>query len=320
VPGQGQQSPTAIGFASPHYQADFSQVIANGQHLVSWDKGHLVSYGAAEMKEPVTLYDKTGKLLFETSLTFENAIKVYGHDAAVTSSGTVVIAAAALTEDGKVADLIAEVGKDGIHRVVRTSPFRVLKLCETEQGIVWTYGEELTEDRSSERHGRYPMLREYSLDKGGLRSELDRITFIPPKGVPLAGAHGEFQMRCGAGKVVIVSGLTNELMEYDLASSKLTRWPIAPLPEAFYLNGAAITDSGEIYVSTFRPGQNAQTGMLHLQVNSAGTVDWIPLTLGPASGKFFILLGSDGEDLVYSRGRNAPTLFWSKTSQTEVTK
>lgn len=319
-PGQSTQLPSA-GLAVPYYQADFTPVIANGQHLVSWDKGHLVSFGFAEMKEPVTLYDRTGKWLFENPLTLENAVKVYGHDAAVTNSGTVVIAAAALKEDGTAADLIAEIGKDGIRRVIRTSPFRVLKLCTTQEGTIWAYGEELTDDRKSERRAQYPMLREYRLDKGQLRSDLDRITVVPPKGVPIAGARGEVQMRCGVDKVVIVSGVTNELIEYDLATSKLLRWPISLFPDGFYPNGTAITDSGNIYVSIFRPGQNAQSGIVELHVTSDGTAKWTPLTIGPFSaGKFFILIGNDGEDLVYSKGRSSPTLFWSKTAQTEMTK
>jgi len=322
VPAQGQRPPTPTGFASPHYQAEFTPLIANGVHLAAWSKGYLVGFGAAggAMKEPVTVYDKTGKWLFESWLTFEGATMTYGHDATVTKSGTAIVAAAAMSPDGAMADIIVEMGKGGIQRAIRTSPFDVLKLCVSDEGTVWAYGREMTDDHRAERSVHYPMLREYSFDRGELRSALDRATIHVPKEVHLAGARGEVQMRCSHGKVILVQGLTNELIEYDLASSKLSRWPIAPLPEAFYLNGAAVTDSGEIYVSAFSPGQNAQTGVLRLHVDSAGIANWTPLTLGPAAGKFFILLGSDGDDLVYCKGRSSPTLFWSKSSQTEVTK
>jgi hypothetical protein len=271
------------------------------------------------MKEPIKLYDKTGKWLFETPLTFENAVKIYAQDAIATSTDTVVVAASAASSDGAGADLIVEVGKEGIQRVVRTSPFYPQRVCVTNEGTVWAYGTELTEDRRAEARIHYPMLREFSFDKGELRSVLDRATFNPPKGIPVAGAKRDVYLQCASGKVVLVSGPTNELIEYDLASSKLKRAPIASLPEKFYMTGAAVTESGEVYVSTLRPGQNALTGMLHLHVNSAGTAEWTPLTTLPAAGKFFILLGSDGEDLVYSRGRSAPTLFWSR-AQMEVAK
>jgi len=316
----GKQASAPVGLALPHYQADFTPVIANGLHGISWDKGHLVSYGAGLMKEPVTVYDKTGKWIFEHHLSFENAIQVYAQDAAVTSSGTAVVAASAVTADGAAADLLVQVGKDGIRHTIRTSPFYALKVCATDEGTVWAFGREMTADRRGEPRTHYPMLREYSFEKGELRSELDRASFRVPQGIPLHGARGEFQMRCGSGKVVIVSGVTNELMEYDFSTSKLSRWPIAPLQDGFYINGAALTDSGKVYVSAFLPGQGAQTAMLRLQVNSSGTTEWTPLSIVPSGGKFFILLGSDGEELVYSRGRAAPTLFWSKASEAEVTK
>jgi len=322
-PGQGQKLPTPIGFASPHYQAEFTPLIANGVRLASWSNGYLVGFGVAggAMKEPVTVYDKTGKWLFENWLTFEGAIMTYGHDAKVTKSGTAIVAAATLNSDGAMADMIVEVGKGGIQRAIRTSPFDVLRLCVTDEGTVWAYGREMTDDHRAERQVHYPMLREYSFEKGELRSALDRATIRVPKEVPLQGPRGEVQMRCSRGKVVLVQGLTNELIEYDLAASKLVRWPITPLPQVFYINGAAVTDSGELYVSTFRPGQNAQTGMLHLHVSSSGMVDWTPLTIEPPTrGNFFLLLGNDGEDLVYARGRAAPTLFWSKAPEPEVKK
>ncbi|HEY6349764.1 MAG TPA: hypothetical protein VI636_10165 [Candidatus Angelobacter sp.] len=317
---QGQQRAASVGLAVPTYQADFTPVIANGVHLISWDNGHLVSFGAGEMREPVTLYAKTGKWLFEKWPSFEGAMKIYGQDAAVTSTGAVVLSVSAVSPDGAVADMIVEMGRDGIRRVIRTSPFYALRVCTTAEGTVWAYGKEYTDDRRGERRIHYPMLREYSFEKGELRSDLDRATLHVPKGVPVDGGKREFQMRCGSGKVILVSGPTNELMEYDLSASKLGRWPITPLPEGFYINGAAITASGEIYASAFRPGQNALTSMLHLHVNPLGVAEWTALTTVPSGGKFFVLLGNDGEDLVYSRGRSTPTLFWSAATKSEATR
>src|SRR5262249_47077335 len=122
-------------------------------------------------------------------------------------------------------------------------------------------------------------------------------------------------------KVSVVTGSTRKVIKTDLANKKLSRYPITGMPEGFYMTGAAVTDSGGIYVSAFRPGENALTGVARLQVNASGTADWIFLApaIAPA-GKHFVLLGSDGEDLIYSRGRKAPTLFWSRAAGTEVTK
>jgi hypothetical protein len=308
------------GLPTPGYQADFTPLIANGNHAVAWGKGHLISFGFGEMKDPVVLFDKTGKSLFETFPTFENARKTYGHDAAATRSGTAVFAGSATTADGASADFIAEIGNEGIRHVIRTSPFYPLKVCVTDQGTVWAYGEELTADRAAEPRAHYPMLREYSFDKGELRTALDRATVRPPSGVPIGGAHHDAFLQCGAKSVVLVSGPTNELMEYELSTSHLTRTPIAPLPDGFYLTGIALTDSAELYASTLKPGAGAQTGMLRLQRDASGA-QWKTLTMvSPHGGNFFLLMGSDGEDLVYSRGRHNATAFWSKALKQEGAK
>ena len=317
---QAQSQPTpAMGLASSHYQADFTPI---EHHAVSWDKGHLVTFGPGEVKQPITLYDKTGKWLFDNPLTLEGATTTFVQDAVPTSEGTVAVAVAAINADGAIADLIAEVGKDGVTRAIRTSPFRASRLCTTAESRVWAYGWERNES-GGDRHGHHPMLREYSFEKGQLRSDVDRATVQPLKGIPVSGSIPyDLQLKCDSRKVILLSMPTHELMEYDLSSSKLIRWPIAPLPEGFHLTGAALTDSGQVYVSALRGGPRPQalTGIFNLRASTGGTAEWVPLTIIPAEDKWFMLVGSDGEDLVYSRGLRAATVFWSATGQKEAGK
>lgn len=310
----------SVGLAPPHYQADFTPVIADGQHWLSWDHGHLVSFviGGSGL---ITVYDKTGKWLFEDPLSFENAVKVFIHDAAATSLGNAVIAAAVVNRDGTTADMIVKAVKGGTRSVVRTNPFYPLKVCATDEGTVWAYGTEMNEDRFPSHQAHYPMLREYSFEKGELRTALDRPTVRPAQGRTLKGSGEELQMMCTKGKVVIINGVINELEAYDLGASSLSRWPIQPLPDGFSINGAAMTDSGEVYVSVLKGGQKALTGILHLRLNSSGRLDWIPLVIRPTvEGDALFLFGNDGEDLVYSRGIKAPTLFWSTVGDAGVAK
>lgn len=308
---------------SPDYQADFAPVVANGSHSVAWDKGHLVSFSPGEVKEPIILYDRTGKALFQNLLVFENATKTFVQDSVVTTSGNVVAAASVINADGASADLIVEIAPDGIRRVIQTSPFYPLKVCATGDGIVWAYGKELNTDRTAEPRTHYAMLREYSFEKGELRSALDRATVNPPKGVPVGGAKNEFQMKCNTQKVVLISGPTRELMEYDLSSSHLHRRQMAPLPDDIDITGitgAALTDSGEIYVSTHDgPNVKALTRILKLQPSPSGTTaDWVPIVTIPSERRWIVLMGSEGESLVYSRGRREPTLFWSEIDKEGV--
>ncbi len=307
------------GLSAPHYQADFTPVIANGAHTVSWDKGHLVAFSVGELKEPLTFYDRTGKPLFESYLPFDGAVKTYVHDAVATSSGTAVAAAGVVNRDGASADIIAEIANGSIRSAIRTSPFYPLKICSTGNGTVWAYGKELNDSRAAEPRQDYPMLREYSFEKGQLRSALDRTTVRPPKGVPLGGASQEVQMRCNSQKVVLINGATRELVEYDVASSRVGRWAMAPLPggaDFKQITGVALTDSGEIYVSTYdAPRRDSLTRILQLLRNTTGIADWTTVTAIHGEGHWFVLLGSDGDSLVYARGRSSPTLFWSKTQQ-----
>jgi hypothetical protein len=308
------------GLASPSYQADFTPVIVNGYHAVTWGNGYLVSFGLGEMKEPVTLYDKAGNWLYANSLNLDGARLVYGQDVVATKSGTAIVAASAATADGAIADMIVELGKEGIRRIIRTTPFYPLKVCVTDEGTVWAFGKELTPDRRAEPRSNYALLREYSFDTGELRTTLSRSTFHPPAGVPLTGTRGDAYLECNSKKVVLASGATNELIEYDLASSALSRWPMASLGDGFYMTGAALTRSGDVYVSTLRPGQNALTSILRIRESVSGIAEWTSLQSVPAANNFFILLGNDGDDLVYARGRRSPTVFWSSVSRTEVAK
>lgn len=318
----GNTTPTTseLTLASPHYQADFTPIISNGYHEVSWSKGYLVSFGATEMKEPVALYDRAGNWLFATFPIFEGALHIYGQDAVPTKSGTVILAASATTADGTVADIIAEVGKSGVMRVIRTTHFYVYKVCAAAGGTVWAYGEELTEDRKGESRANYPVLREYSFDKGQLRTALSRATVHPQSGTPLGGARRDVFLECNDKKIVVLNGATQELMEYDLASNTLSRWPIASFGEGFYMTGAALTESGDVYVSILRSSPKTVSGVLRLHITPAGIAEWTAIEMRPAAGNHVILLGNDGADLVYCRGRRAPTLFWSTAPGKEVAK
>jgi hypothetical protein len=292
----------AIGMPAPHNQAEFIPNLVE-----SWSNGYLVNYHS---KKPLAVYDRTGKWLFENSLALPDAVKVVKLDATVTNSGVAIVATSAVNADGAVADMLVQVTKDGIGKIIRTNPFYPIKVCAMNDGTVWAWGTEMTNDRSAEPRPNYPMLREYSFEKGQMRTDLDRASFHQPKTVPLYGLIGDLKLRCGVGKVLLISGNTNEVMEYDLSTSQLSRWPMK-LPEGFYVNGAAFTDAGKIYISVMRDVGKFMSGVMSLQMKS-GIMEWTPLTMiYPKGSTHFLLVGSEGEDLIYSRGRGNATLFWA---------
>jgi len=85
----------------------------------------------------------------------------------------------------------------------------------------------------------------------------------------------------------------------------------------FYLNGFALTESGEIFAAYFdRREKPVMSGLFHLiRDDSNGTAKWVPVegTVGAylRGSPIQRLLGADGDDLVYTSLRDGK-MYWSK--------
>lgn len=306
------QQQSSATLTDPSYQASFPPVVADGLVTAKWERGRMVSFGKGSTLEPIQLYDKSGALIFETPLKVEGAAKFYVRDASVSTPDSVAVAMAAVTEDGAIADLIAEVQGNGINRIIRTSPFRAARICSTDDGKVWAYGWE-RDATGADRHGDHAMLREFGFEQGQLRSAMKRSEVRPPAGVPVTGSKQEVQLICGREKLVLLNGAVNEIVEYDLQHSTVTKANLPELPQNLPLisiTGAALSAPGELYVSTEQSGKPAQTGIFRLNLKAQAGPAWDVVASGPSAGKWFRLLGSDGNALVYSRGVRSPTVFW----------
>ncbi|HKV92942.1 MAG TPA: hypothetical protein VJW20_10370 [Candidatus Angelobacter sp.] len=315
-----QQSSSTL--TDPSYQASFPPVVANGLVTAKWERGRMVSFGTGSTLEPIQLYDKSGALIFEAPLKVEGAAKFYVRDVSVSTPNSVAVAMAAVTEDGAIADFIAEVQRNGINRIIRTSPFRAAQICTTDDGMVWAYGWE-RDSTGADRHGDYAMLREFSFEHGQLRSAIKRSEVRLPSGVPVTGSRQEVQLICGREKLVLLNGAVNKIVEYDLQHSSVTKANLPELPQDIPLTsitGAALSASGELYVSTQQSGNLAQTGIFRLNLKTQAGPVWDVVASGPSAGKWFHLLGSDGSALVYSRGVRSSTVYWSAMSASEVAK
>lgn len=315
-----QQSSTTL--TDPSYQASFPPVVANGLVTAKWERGRMVSFGTGSTLEPIRLYDKSGALIFETPLKVENAAKFYIRDVSVSTPNSVAVSMAAVTEDGAIADLIAEVQESGIRRIIRTSPFRAARICTTDDGMVWAYGWE-RDSTGADRHGDHAMLREFSFEHGELRSAIKRSEVRLPSGVPVTGSKQEVQLICGREKLVLLNGAVNEVVEYDLQRSTVTKTNLPELPKSLPLTsitGAALSAPDELYVSTEQYGKPAQTGIFRLNLKAQAGAVWDVVASEPSAGKWFRLLGSDGDALVYSRGVRSPTVFWSGVGAPRVAR
>jgi hypothetical protein len=111
--------------------------------------------------------------------------------------------------------------------IVDTGKFSPTKVSTCDGATVWAIGWLRTgPDLDRESNEPYRILREYRLADGKMvNSALERTTFAP---WPLPGfsGHGfpDLTMRCSGKVLGIYEGASDEWIEYDLSTNKLSRW------------------------------------------------------------------------------------------------
>src|SRR5215467_2569556 len=318
---------TQINLAEPSHQAQLSAVLEGGIHDY-WDKKYLITVpdiGAMVPDRPgVILYDRYGVVARQATVWLDGAKSVNVKDAAVSPSGSLVVAGWALNKDGAVATFIAEIGSDDrVRRIVRTTPFTATYVCALDDGTVWAYGFE--RDSHDMLVESAPRLRQYSFEKGRLKSMLDpstlpdgqafRETWRPAQGRYL----GEVSLRCNSQTVVLYHGGTGDLVEFDLKENSMQLTKVTALPghKTFHIMGFALTESGDIFAS-FHDASNLKapvSGLFRLRRDNSGGAKWVAV---PGTAGLYLkdspiqkLWGADGDSLVYSR-LNDGRLYWTK--------
>ncbi|MGC2694618.1 MAG: hypothetical protein WA738_02395 [Candidatus Angelobacter sp.] len=324
----GQNEPAApLHLAKAYHQGQFNALLDGGVQY--WDHGYLIAFGKNGVIETspstaaVTLYNKQGQIAREAVVWIEDADLITLGDAAVTSSGKLVVSGGVRNRAGAIATFIAEIGDDGhVHRVIRTSPFSARLLCALDDGTVWGYGQDRDDHLANIPNSL--RLREYSFEKGQLHAMLD-TTALDPEGwlLDLGRYPGDINLRCNAKTVALYNGGSGDLIELDLRSRTMKVTKVAPLPPPteFTISGFALTESGEIFAGfhdrTQKPQKPAISGLFRLSRDTAGGAKWVPVegTVGPYlhGSPIQRLLGADGDDLVYSSLKDG-RMFWSKQS------
>lgn len=319
-----QPQPVQHSLAAPHRQAGLPEpasIWARHWGLL-WDKGYLITYdelpGVGPGKPSVVLYDRSGQVAREAITWFKEARTVSISDAAVSKAGELLVSGGTENEAGVIANFIASTGSDGrVSRVVRTTPFLPLHLCDPGDGTVWSYG--VDRDAQGRRVEDSLMLRHYSLSDGQLAAMLDRSKLNSSGWSLVDGVYpGAISLRCTSTKVALLNIGSSEYVEVDVPTNTLTVRKLNPLPspKEMRITGFALTESGDVFVSLHdRTSQPPRSGIFKLIFDAANVGSWIPVenTAGPYlhGGPVERLLGADGDDLVYTRDLGG-TAFWSK--------
>jgi hypothetical protein len=293
-----------------------------------WERDYLVYVDPRSPR--VDLYDKD-KDQASVKVTIPGYSDFSLSDATVTLDGHLIISGCSFADvGGKIHCFIGLASRDGhVSPLINTGRFAPMKISTCDGATVWAMGW-LRAPPYFDREGDEPhdVLRLYRLSDGKIiESELPRSSFPawPDPSLP-----GEFElpdltMQCRGTTLGIYEGASDEWIEYDTASSKLTRWKLLPqthhfaqydnsgniLPfpvHATFITGLAMLDSGDVYASFVhqaRDGSAKETvGLFRLQ-KATDLSTWSPIdgTLGSygEQGTFDELCGTDGENLVYSR-------------------
>jgi hypothetical protein len=292
-----------------------------------WQRDYLVY---VDQRSPrVDLYDKD-KNQASVNVVIPGYSDFSLSDATVTPDGRLIISGCSRADvGGKIHCFIGLASRDGhVSPLIDTGRFAPMKINTCDGATVWAIGW-LRAPPYFDREGDepYDVLRLYRLSDGKvIESELPRSTF-PLGSSPSRAGFGspELAMQCRGTTLGIYEGASDEWIEYDASSSKLTRWKLLPQTHRFaqydssgnivplpvhptFITGLAMLGSGDVYASFVHQARDgsaeATVGLFQLQKGSDIST-WSPIdgTLGSYGelGKFDELCGTDGKNLVYSR-------------------
>jgi len=292
------------------------------------DRGYMIEFGldstfeVGPSRARVFLYDREGRVAREPIVWIDGARRVYVEDVAVSPSGTVVVAGATLDGELVPHSFIGEIGSDDhLKTVLPVEPFVPSFVCAMDDGTVWAYGhdrDEIVKKLTS------PRLRHFSLEKGQLQAMLDPAKLpseepLSESWTPSRGRYpGEITLRCNSKSVVLYNAASGDLVEVDPRNNamRITKVPLFPGPREFRITGSALTESGEIFVSVWdhRNPKSYVWGLFRLERDSDTTAKWVPVPGAQGAvgrSTFYMLLGSDGNDLVYAKDKSG-RLYWSR--------
>ena len=291
------------------HQASFTEAFLAGSVLPTFDNGYLISRGTMGAPQ-IALYDRDGRRAQSVTLTFSDASRVHIAGVGVSSNGEIITAGYASNAENEIAYFIAKAnpGSGELSKVIRVNPFTPKQVCEDFNGNVWALGEELRTDPRT-----FDVLRQYSFDRGLLR------TFLPRKTFATSLSRGGSYLRCSASAVGLFTGaewITVNVKNLDMKRFTIDKSSIGSLT----ITGFALTEVGAFGSFADRAEGTDFRGLAKLKCDEhLLTCRWISIKetvhgLDPndTHPKEFpnLLLGADKDDLVYTVGRGK--LEWAR--------
>ncbi len=273
-----------------------------GMGMRHWENGFIAI--REPEKSSVVLYDRGGKRLWSTKISFPDAVETSLRSVAVWPDGSVAVGGGTRSTDGALAGFVALVDSTGTtKRIVRTTPYIAWHMAVAADGKLWTFGRRFLapDAKVDEPH---QMVRGFSREGVQEAAYFPRDSFTkwphPASGADLV----LFQDRVG---LYITS--RGEWVELSAATGEIRTQTRIAQPTDFVLRGAAYGPKGELYVSGSRLDKGTKKTVPVLARVDPRSGAWTDLTasLEPNGIKASTIAGVDGNLLVLAGG--APEVY-----------
>ncbi len=258
--------------------------------------------------EPPVFYslDRDGTWTGTAPFRNPEPIRFYSFNYDRETNGTIVFSGQTETAPRVESPFLAWTSADGqIQRMVRTDHYFPYEIAVAPDGTVWTLGYEMVnlDDKSPAVNQEAHVLRHFD-SAGNLigsafpQSQFNRYGRIRLTDGLLVATQdrlGWYGPRSGKAAFTEISLETMTMKEYPGAPSNLSKGDFAV--------GLAMTNSGVTSVSVQDGSPGARTNYILDRASSS----WMPVSVPPMGGFDFtpILIGSDGDNLVFKYGRSA---------------
>ena len=305
--------------SEPYHQVWCPEVFRFSGHQPTWAHGYLAQFtGETSPGKPnAEVYDKQGKLVSRARIWFPDALQITLIDAVPSVSAGVVASGIAKTNEGFTYFLAKTDISGSVVSLLRNQRM-ASRVCEADDGTIWTFERDVLKESENDHH--YPLVQQYSFEKGLLHSYLARelVGLNPHAVVGGGGPNGSFLI-CGKDRILLYLNQTNEYIEIDPSTQSLQRWKMdmTPLAQA-KVTGLGITENGHVYASLYEVQTETETkthGLFELQREpNKATAKWIALagTLNShregetvPENTFWRLWSAEGDDLIIGRQYDA---------------
>jgi len=321
VPAKQQPEQVISGFSAGHLSEPYRNVWCSAvtrldPHKPTWANGHLAQLADEHFPVDLIVFDGECKQLSSAHVAIPGWTVTVLIAAVPAIEVDAIVSGGATTNPG-LTFFLAQISSGGVVSVIRTEGFMARGVCEASDHTIWTIGRDGEKEKA---HEDYPLVQQYSAEKGFLHGYLSRAESGLTK-TTLLGASSIYGalLVCGKKHISVYLNETNEYIEIDPSTESLRRWKMdtRPLPKG-QVDGFAVTEKGRIYASIFEDWRTEtdwkfRRGLFELRLDpNSGLGTWgvIGGTLSSYDPEdvpnvFFKLWGADSEDLVIRRLNDA---------------